>query len=244
MRFPWMLCAALILAAPARTEDLKIPPVATSLDIKGTPVKIAAWGGISSAPAGGYTLALTADLGDLQDNATALLASELNRDERCGERLSIQHAALAPAPPSALLTANMHYERFACIQAFGKERGKRLVGGNGTVTLKLTPSAGPAGIAMAAEVLKIDAGGTLGDLLRSGAAGDAIKDKIAASIERAVRKSLDLKSTLPPAVRSAASIQTVRFAGGPSGRLWISVEGEVRISAAQFRSLARQWSAP
>jgi hypothetical protein len=242
MRFHGLFLA-LTLAALGNAEDLalKIPPVSTSLDVKGTPVKITAWGSVARTPSGAYALTLTADLADLQANLTPLLAAQLDRSERCGERLSVQHAALDPAAPSAMLTANVHYERFACIKAFGKENAKRLVGGNAVVTVKLTPSCGRDGIAMASNVQKIDADGSLGELLRSGSLGDAIKQKIAASIESAVRKSLDLKSSLPPAVESVASIQDVRFAGSPQGALWISLGGEVRLTEAQFQSLAKEW---
>jgi hypothetical protein len=34
----------------------------------------------------------------------------------------------------------VHYERYACVKALGKEIVKRLVGGNGVVELNLTPS--------------------------------------------------------------------------------------------------------
>jgi hypothetical protein len=236
------LFLSLALAVLANAEDLtlKIPPVTASIDVKGTPVKITAWGSVASAPSGAFMLTLTADLADLQANLTPLLAAQLDRSERCGERLAVQHAAIDPATPSAILTANVHYERFACIKAFGKENAKRLVGGNAVVTVKLTPSYGPDGIAMASSVQKIDADGSLGELLRSGSLGDAIKDRIAASVESAVRKSLDLKSTLPPAVQSVATIQAVGFDSSPQGSLWISAGGEVHLTAAQFHSLAQQ----
>lgn len=236
------LFLALALATLGNAEDLalKIPPMTASIDVKGTPVKMTTWGSIASLPSGAFALSLTADLADLQANLTPLLAAQLDRSERCGERLSVQHAALGPAAPSAILTANVHYERFACIKAFGKENAKRLVGGNAVVTVKLSPSYGPDGIAMASNVQKIDADGSLGELLRSGSVGDAIKDKIAASIESAVRKSLDLKSMLPPAVENVATIQAVRFDSSPEGRLWITAGGEVHLTAAQFQSLAKQ----
>ena len=92
MRFCLLPCAALIFAAPARTEDLvfKIPPVKTSFDVKDQAVKITVWGTVSSGTQGLFKLALTADLSDLQGNIGALLASELNRSDRCGERLSVE----------------------------------------------------------------------------------------------------------------------------------------------------------
>jgi len=239
MRFHILLCVALIFAAQARTDDLvlNIPPVQASFDVKGQAVKISAWGAVSSGPQGQFKLALTADLSDLQDHIGALLASQLNRSDRCGERLSVESATLVPASPAAVLTAHVHFERWACVKALGREMVKRLVGGNGVLTVKLSPSAGADGISMAAEVQKIEADGSLGEILRSGSLGAAVKEKIASSIESSVRKGLDLKSTLPPAVAAAATLRTAQFVSGAEGRLWISVDGEVHISAAQFQSL-------
>jgi hypothetical protein len=245
MRFYMLLCSAAIFAAPARTEDLvfKIPPVNTSFDVKGQAVKITAWGTVSNGSQGLLKLALTADLSGLQGNIGALLASQLNRSDRCGERLSVEGATIVPASPAAVLTAQVHYERWACVKALGKNIVKRLVGGNAVVTVKLTPSAGAAaganGIAMASEVQKIDADGSLGEVLRSGSLGASVKEKIASGIESSIRKGLDLQSALPPAAASAATLTSARFTSSPEGRLWFSVDGEVHITAAQFQSLTK-----
>ncbi len=242
MQFRILLCVALVFAVRAKTEDLtlKIPPVKTSIDVKGQAVAITAWGDISRVAPDHFKLALTADLSEFQQNIGPVLAAALNRSDRCGERLSVERASLMPAAPAALLTTNVHYERWGCVKAFGKEVVKRLVGGNGVVTVKLTPSVSADGITMSSEVQKIDADGSLGELLRSGSLGATVKEKIAGSIQSAIRKGLDLKSTLPPAVQAAAAIQSVQFAGSAEGRLSISVGGEVHISAAQFESLAKQ----
>ncbi|HXM40545.1 MAG TPA: hypothetical protein VN924_04795 [Bryobacteraceae bacterium] len=238
-----LLCILSIFAVEALAEDLelKIPPITTSLDVKGQAVKITAWGTVSSGPQGPYKLALTADLSDLQDKIGALLASQLDRSDRCGERLSVESATLVPASPAAILTAHVHYERWACVKAFGKNVVKRLVGGNAVVTAKLTPSTGAAagtdGIAMASEVQKIDADGSLGEVLQSGSLGTALKERIGASIQSSIRKGLDLKSALPPSAAAAATLRSAQFVSGAKGRLWFSVDGEVHISAAQFQSL-------
>lgn len=235
-----MCCLAPILAAQGWAEDLefKIPPATASLDVKGQAVKITAWGAVSSSAQGPFRLALTADLSDLQDNIGALLASQLERSDRCGERLSVESATLAPASPAAILTAHVHYERFACAKAFGREMVKRLVGGNAVIAVKLTPSAGAGGIAMAPEVQKIDADGSLGELLRSGSLGTTVKEKIASSVEGSIRKGLDLKSALPPEAAAVATLGSARFVSGKDGRLWFAVDGEVHMSAAQLRAQA------
>jgi hypothetical protein len=236
-----VVCGAFTVAAQAQTGDstLKIPPVKASLNIEGQPVEITAWGAISAASSRTFRLAMTADLGNFQDNLTPVLAAQLNRSERCGERLSVERATLAPTAPSALLTVSAHYERFACAKALGKEIVKRLAGGNAAIDVNLAPSMGDSGIALSAEVRKIDADGSLGELLRSGSFGDSLREKIAASVESAVRKSANLKSMLPAEMESAAAIQTVQFADGGAGRLWLTIGGEVRLSAEQFREMAK-----
>lgn len=92
---------------------------------------------------------------------------------------------------------------------------------------------------LGAQVRKIDADGSLGELLRSGSLGDSLRQKIAASLESAIQKAANLQSTLPAGLENAAAIETVQFAGGGSGRLWLTIAGEVRLSAEQFRSLAK-----
>ena len=149
----------------------------------------------------------------------------------------MERATIVPTSPAAVLTAQVHYERWACIKALGKNAAKRLVGGNAVITVRLTPAVAADGISMGAEVQKIDADGSLGEVLQSGSLGTAVKEKIAASVESSIRKGLDLKSTLPPAAAAAATIRSVQFLSGAEGRLWLSAEGEVRISAAQFQSL-------
>ena len=112
---------AVVCLAQAQTGNLtlKIPPVKTSLNLEGQPVEITVWGAVSAAPSGIFRLAMTVDLGNLQQNLTPVLAAQLNRSDRCGERLSVERAVLSPAAPSAALTAHVHYERFACVKAFG-----------------------------------------------------------------------------------------------------------------------------
>jgi len=233
MRLLVGLSLAAVCLAQAQTGNLtlKIPPVKISLDLKGQPVEFTAWGAVSAAPSGIFRLAMTVDMGNFQENLTPVLAAQLNRSDRCGERLSLERATLAPAAPSAVLTAYVHYERFACVKAFGKQVVKRLAGGNGVVEVNLVPSVGENRIALAAEVRKIDADGSLGELLRSGSLGDSIREKIAASV---------LKSALPAEMESVAAIQTVQFADGGAGRLWLAISGEVRLSAEQFRDAAKK----
>ena len=95
-------------------------------------------------------------------------------------------------------------------------------------------------IALTAEVRKIDADGSLGEMLRSGSFGDSIRQKIATSIESSIQKSADLKSTLPGGMESVATLKAIQFADGGNGRLWLTIDGDLHLSAEQFRGLAKQ----
>ena len=227
------LAAGLILTVVclAQTDTFKLPAVTTLIALEGQPVAISVWGSVSPA-----RLSATVDLAGFQEYLTPILAAQLNRSDKCGERLIVQKAALAP---SGLLTANVHYERFGCAKAFGKEIVKRLVGGDAVLEVILTPTVAGNRIAMDAEVRKIDADGSLGEALHSGSFGDSIRQKIAANIETSVRKSADLKSALPAGVESVLTLRTVRFADGGSGRLWLEIDGELRLSTEQFQILTK-----
>jgi hypothetical protein len=145
--------------------------------------------------------------------------------------------AVGLQPPA--LTSYVHCERFGCAKAFGKEIVNRLAGGDGVVEVNLAPSVGERRIMLATHVRKIDADGSLGELLRSGSLGDSIRERIAASIESAIQKSVNVKSTPPAEMENVAAIQTVQFADGGAGRLWLAITGEVRLSAGQFRDVAK-----
>jgi len=215
----------------AQTDTFKLPAVRTSIALEGQPVAISVWGSVSPG-----RLSATVDLAGFQEHLTPILAAQLNRSDKCGERLTVQKAALAP---SGLLTANVHYEHFGCAKAFGKEIVKRLVGGDAVVEVSLTPTVADNRIGMDAEVRKIDADGSLGEALHSGSFGDSIRQKIAANIETSVRKSADLKSALPAGVEAVLTLRTVRFADGGSGRLWLDIDGELHLSTEQFQILTK-----
>jgi hypothetical protein len=242
MGFPFVLLLTALLAR-AETGDLtfKIPVVKTSVNLEGQPIDLALWGTVSSrnAAAGVFQLAMTADLAGLQENLIAVLGAQLNQSEKCGNRLTVDRAVLTPAAPIADLTAYVHYERYACVKALGKVIVKRLVGGNGVVEVNLSPQLDAGQIGLAAHVVKIDADGSLGDVLRSGSFGDSVREKIRTTIERAIRKSANLKSVLPPEMGNVATIQSLQFADGGAGKLWLTINAEVRVAEEQLRAVAK-----
>src|SRR5580658_4344539 len=83
----------------AQNATFNIPPVKIPLKIKEQTVAITASGVVSvhsskDQNASIFRLELRADLGELQQNVTALLASQLDKDDACGDRIAIEHAEL------------------------------------------------------------------------------------------------------------------------------------------------------
>jgi hypothetical protein len=70
--------------------------------------------------------------------------------------------------------------------------------------------------------------------------GASVKEKIANSIQSAIRKSLALKAALPPRIGAAAAFESARFSSGPEGHLWISAGAGLRLSPDELQALARQ----
>ena len=207
------LSVSFLLPAQSTTQVYKLPPIKTSVDLNGQRVEITASGTIAAGAASTHALALNLDLGNLQEHLTPVLAAELNRSEQCGERLTVESATIAPAAPAALLTAKVNYQRYACAKAFGREIVKKVLGGHGVVELKLTPQVADNNISVDSEIQKMDADGSLGKALKSDdSIGDSLKQDIGDSIESAIQKLADSKATLPAALHSVVTMQTIRFA--------------------------------
>ena len=119
----------------------------------------------------------------------------------------------------------------------GREIAKRLVGGNAVLDVRLNPSVESGAPALHADVKSIDADGSLGDALKSGSLGDTLREKIRTSVEAAVAKAATAPA-LPAEVNGVAQLGGAAFRDGGQGRLWFSVEGEVRLTPDQLRALA------
>jgi hypothetical protein len=241
-----MAMAAAPVATPAQNVTFKVPPVKIPLKIKEQSVTITAFALVSlrskDAETSIFKLELSADLGELQQNMTALLGSQLDKDDACGERITIEHAELTPVEPASVAVVQLHYERWACAKVLGKEKNKRLVGGNAVIEVKLTPAIEQDNteLRLVPEVGKIDADGSLGELLRSGSLGDMLRDKIRTSILSAMQKGTDLSATLPPAIQGHATIQNAAFKDGGGGRLIVVIAGEGQITREQIQALSKQ----
>jgi hypothetical protein len=247
-------CATLVLvvgiqalSAPARGEEFtfKIPAQKVSLNVDSQPIAIIASGIISVTTRGHdeylLKLELAADLSDFQQKMTGLLRSQLDKDDRCGDRIAIQQGSLTPAEPSSLAVVQLHYERYVCVKAFGKQMPRKLVGGNGMVQMKLTPTVEEGKtLRLVPEVELIQADGSLGELLRSGPIGNMLREKITKALLSAMQKGTERSLTLPPAAQDIAAIDKAQFKDAGSGRLAVVLGGEAQISAKQVQLLRSQ----
>jgi hypothetical protein len=229
-----------------KSQTFKIPPVNIPLNIKDRHATIVASGLITMARkdrgSNILNVELTADFSDLQQNLTAMLASELDKDDQCGDRIQIQDATLSPIEPAGLLVVHLHYERWACVKLFGRQEVKRLIGGNATIQLKLTPSVGEdhTELRLAAELGPIEADGSLGELLRMGNVGEMLRDKIQNAILSRIQKGLDLGAILPPVLQGCVTIQDARFRDAGAGRLLVILDGQLQITNEQLQTLTKQ----
>jgi hypothetical protein len=233
-------CAHAVAGDPA----IVLPPLRTSLSVDDQPVAIVVSGSIAKVSADQerdvFRVIIDADLGDLQDRITPILRAQLNRDDRCGERLAIEQATLAPSAPSSTLRAGLHYEKWACIKAFHKDVAKRLAGGNGVVEVRLTPEVRDGdSVRLAAELGAIQADGSIGELLRSPTFADALREKIGKALDK-----VKLETAIPPALRSAARIKEVSFADAGAGRLTLRIRAAMTIPARDADALMERLAAP
>lgn len=241
-----MIVGALPIRAGAQTTTFKIPPVKIPLDIKDQEVSITVSGLVSRVSKRSdlnlLKVELTADLSNLQQNLTGLLSSELDKDDRCGDRIAIQRATLTAIDPAGLAIVQLHYERWVCAKLFGKQQSQKVIGGNAMIQMKLTPSIDASGteLQLVAEVGPIEADGSLGELLRKGALGDSLHEKIRTAIMSAIQKGTSLKGALPPAIQGYTTLQNAKFTDAGSGRLLVILGGDVRITDEQIAALTKQ----
>jgi hypothetical protein len=250
-RSPLALALVLVLGtvprvATAQNVVFKIPPVKIPLDVKDQPINITASAILTLSSKDRnlriLNLQLTADLSDLQHNLTNLLSSQMDKDDRCGERVAIQNATLRPVEPASVAVVQLHVERWTCVKVLGKQAAKKLVEGDAQIQIKLTPTVDKDSteLRLVPEVGEIQADGSLGELLRSGALGETIREKIRSSILSALNKGTNVGATLPPAVQGYVTIQSAEFKDGGDGRLLAVLDGEARITQEQVKLLSDQ----
>jgi hypothetical protein len=241
--FVLVLGIAVCSPAAAQNAVFRIPPVKIPLEVKDQPITITASAILTLSSRNRnlrvLNLQLTGDLSDLQRNLTSLLSSQLDKDDRCGERIAIQKATLNPA---SIALVQLHVERWACVKVLGKQAAKKLIAGDAQVPIKLTPVIDKENteLQLQPEVGEIQADGSLGELLRSGALGETIREKVQSSILSALHKGTNLSATLPPAIQGYVTIQNAEFKDGGDGTLLIELDGEARITQEQVKLLSDQ----
>jgi len=250
--FKSALLALLLVAGtvPAHSADqtltFKVPPVKIPVSVKEERVTIAASALITVTRKehglNVVNLALSADLSGLQQNLTEVLSAELDKDDRCGDRIDVEHASLTPEEPASATLVELHYERWGCVKVFGKQQAKRLTGGNLAIPMKLTPAVeeNNTELRLVPEVGPIQADGSLGELLRAGSLGQMLQDKIHGAILAALQRGTNLSATLPAAIQSYATIQSARFVNEGAGRLAVVLDGEFHITDQQIQLLSKQ----
>ena len=154
---------------------------------------------------GVYRVEVRTDLAELQENMGAILGAMMNREDRCGERVRVQEAKIAPDIPSATAMVRLHYERWVCSRVAG---AREMTEGNATVNMKLAPALGANGEAqISSEIEQVEAEKFFADLLRSEALGTELREKLARAVTAAVA---NLKAVLPAAGDSATA-RSVRY---------------------------------
>ncbi len=234
-----------IVLANGQDLTFNLPVVKSTVSVAGRSVAVSISGTLSQTAAEGsqrtFKLELLADLSDLQSSITELLRAQFDQSNTCRERVTIRQAMLVAATPASMLTVQLHFERWVCSPTSGPIAESELAEGDGAVNIKLSPAGDPSNpLKLAAEFQRIDAGGMLGEALRSGDLGDSLRDKVTQSVLSVVKVAADFKAALPPAVQGSAILQTMRFQDSGVGRMNSVLTGQVQISNEQANLLASQ----
>jgi hypothetical protein len=251
----WIVLLLLPAAAFGVDFTFEIPPVPVGVDIGAQHLAISVSGKVSASPGAPgpgeqtFPLTLRADLGGLQSHLTPLVQQELNRSEKCGDRVSIQSATLAPAPALAAgaadLAVQLHYERWACVAAEG-DAARKLLASDATVHVIVSPvlekSAGKQhGVKIDAAIGGIEADGPLGEMLRSGAVGSTVRDKMSEALLKVLQRSTDLDGVLKPETRRFVAIQKIAFVDAGFGRLALDMTGRLQVPGESVSAVLEQF---
>jgi hypothetical protein len=212
-----------------------LPTVKNSVNLGGHSIVVTTAAVISKAVLDGgentFAVRLTSDMSDLQQSITDVLRAQLDKAEPCGERIAVQTADFTPQTATGLVAVQLHYERWTCATVFGRQNTNEIVEGNGTIEVKLTPTVGEDGtLLLRAEIAGVDAEGLVGELLRTGVVGEALRDKISESVLSALHQGGDFQAALPAETRSYATLRKAQFQGTGSGKVLARFDGDIRVS--------------
>lgn len=232
---------SIVIAPDGANMTFKLPATQSSQTIAGQSISVPVSGDMvrTSSEAGHniFHLMLGADLYDFQQNIAGILRPALSRSPNCGERVEIKQAQFVPAAPSAVVTAQLHFERWICATGSPTEAS----GGDGTIEVKLTPTvADGKGLALSSAIVRVDATGFLKNMLRSGDLGEGLRDQIAATVLSVLREAANPKVALPPAAQESVSLQKAEFQNSGSDKLGFMLEGELRVSEEDTKLIGDQ----
>lgn len=251
LRRSWIVMLLLPAVALCADFTFEIPPSPVAVDIGAQQIAIAVSGKVTASPAPPsaadqtFPLNLRADLGGLQSHLTALAQQELNRSEKCAERVSIQNASLAPAAGSADLAIHLHYERWTCIAA-ENNAPKQLLSSDATVHVMMNPvleksAAGIQTVRLDARIGALEADGPLGEMLRSGTVGSTVREKMREALLKVLQRSIDLDGVLMPQTRRFAAIQKIAFVDAGFGRLALDMAGHLQVPGESVSTVLEQF---
>jgi hypothetical protein len=233
-----------IVVANAQDVTFNLPAVKRRVTVANQPLQITVSSMLSETAADSgrrtFHMEMMGDLIDFEQNITEVLRGALNSDNTCGERLAVRRAVLMPSAPASNLHLQLHYERWACVSVAGQSSTTEIAENNGDVEIRLTPAASAGGLQVEADFVRVDAGGMMGDSLRTGDLGASLRDRVSQAFLVVMRSAADLKSVLPAALQGSATIKTARFEDAGAGNLALTLQGEAQLSDEQAKSLASQ----
>jgi hypothetical protein len=222
--------------------SLNLSPVNTGINVAGQPIAVTVDGTISKIAAEGHNLfklELAADVSDLQQKISGILASRLNKSDRCGEQVVIQGVSLTAQAPASLVVTELHLARWTCFGSLGQASPNELAEGNGTIELKLTPMVEEnRTLQLAPEVNRIDADSFVGEQLRSGSLGVALRDEITRLLLSTMQTGTYFKAILPAVAQQYAVIDKIAFR--EAGGLHVGLSGSMQLSDEQVKIMVNQ----
>ncbi len=227
----------------SRETRFTLPTTKNPVNFANQPLVFTTSGVVSKSAAEGgqntFAVNLMADVSDLQLAIADVLRSQVNKSERCGDRIAVQTAVLTPQGSAGVVVVQLHFERWRCSTTISRENMSEMMEGNGTIEVKLTPAVADEGtLQLGAQIERVDAAGLVGDLLRSGALGAELRDKVAASILAIIQLGADFKSALPAGARSYTVLHRAQFQG--TSKLLLVLEGDIRVSDEQVAALTSE----
>jgi hypothetical protein len=221
---------------------LNLSSVQSVVYIEKRPIAITLAGTISKAAAedhNRFNLELAGDFSDLQQKIGEILESKFDQSDPCGEQVRIQEAALTAQAPASLVATQLHLARWTCFGSLGQASPNELAEGNGTIELKFTPLVEQnRTLQLVPSVNRVDADAFVGEQLRSGSLGTALREEITRLLLSAMQTGVYFKAILPAVAEENAVIEKAEFR--EAGGVRIVLDGTIQISDEQVKLMVNQ----